>query len=186
MSKAIVLLADGFEEVEGLTVVDLLRRADIEVETVSIMETKKIIGRSRIQVKADEELDKAVTDDADMIILPGGQPGTTYLGQNEKVKKLLLKFDKEGKKIAAICAAPTVLGKYGLLKGKRATCYPGCEDQLIGAEVVLDQEVVQDGNITTSRGAGTAIPFALKLIEELLDADEADAIRREIIYQTTL
>lgn len=186
MSKAIVFLADGFEEVEGLTVVDLLRRAQIDVETVSIMETKKVIGRSRIQVKADQELGKAVFDDADMLVLPGGQPGTTYLGENEKVRKVLLKFDKEDKKIAAICAAPTVLGKYGLLKGKRATCYPGCEDQLTGAEIVLDEEVVKDGNIITSRGAGTAIPFALKLIEELLDADAAETIRKDIVFRTTV
>jgi 4-methyl-5(b-hydroxyethyl)-thiazole monophosphate biosynthesis len=186
MSKVSVLLADGFEEVEGLTVVDLLRRAGIEVETVSIMETRRVIGRSRIQIKADTDLEEAEFGDVDMIVLPGGQPGTTYLGQSEKVKKLLLKFAEKGKQIAAICAAPTVLGSLGLLKGRRAACYPGCEDQLVGAEVVLDQEVVVDGNITTSRGAGTAIAFSLQLIENLLDAEAAENVGRGIVYKTTI
>ncbi len=185
--KAIVFLADGFEEVEGLTVVDLLRRAEIQVETVSIMNSKsnKVEGRSHITVRADLMFDEADFKNADLLVLPGGQPGTTYLGEHEGVKKLLMDANAAGRKIAAICAAPSVFGKYGILDGRRATVYPGMENRLGKAEVVINEEVVVDGHITTSRGAGTAVPFALELIRQLRGEEIAESVRKSIVFQTT-
>ncbi|MEE3419792.1 MAG: DJ-1 family glyoxalase III [Lachnospiraceae bacterium] len=183
MSRVLLFLADGFEEVEALTVVDLLRRADIDIKTVSISDSKTVIGRSRITVEADMMQKDASFDDAEMLVLPGGQPGTTYLSRDRHLAKELKKFNEAGKKIAAICAAPTVFGGLGLLEKKRATCYPGCESMLTGAQVVLDEEVVVDGNITTSRGAGTAIPFALSLIGQLVGQDMADQVKRGIVFR---
>lgn len=183
MSRVLLFLADGFEEVEALTVVDLLRRAGVDVKTVSISDTKKVIGRSRITVEADIMQKEANFDEAEMLVLPGGQPGTTYLSRDKHLGKELKKFNDEGKKIAAICAAPTVFGGLGLLEKRRATCYPGCESQLTGAQVVLDEEVVVDDNITTSRGAGTAIPFALSLIEQLVGEDMARQVRYGIVFR---
>ncbi len=185
MSKVCVFLADGFEEVEGLTVVDLLRRADIKVDTVSIMKSKssKIEGRSKIVVHADLMFDEENFKDVEMLVLPGGMPGTTYLGEHEGLKELILKFDKHEKKLAAICAAPSVFGKYGVLDGRRATVYPGLENKLGKADVVLDEEVVVDGHVTTSRGAGTAIPFALELIRQLKGEEKAEEVRKSIIFR---
>ncbi len=187
MSKACVFLADGFEEVEGLTVVDLLRRAGVKVETVSIMKSKsnKVEGRSKIMVHADVMFEEASFKDVDLLVLPGGMPGTTYLGEHKGLRDLLLEFNRKEKLIAAICAAPTVLGKNGILDGKRAAVYPGLENQLGKADVVIDEEVVTDGHVTTSRGAGTAIPFALELIRQLEGEETAETIRKSIVYETT-
>lgn len=185
MSRVCVFLADGFEEVEALTVVDLLRRAEINVTMVSVSDSLQVRGRSNIAVIADELWDDAKPAKSDMLILPGGMPGVTYLEEHEGLRDLLVKFAEEGKEVAAICAAPTILGKLGILKGKKATVYPGAEVMLKGADVVLDKEVVTDGNITTSRGAGTAIPFALRLIEILSGAELADKIGKQIVYFCT-
>ena len=176
-----VFLADGFEEIEGLTVVDLLRRAGIEVTTVSITDSKTIHGAHGIDVLADRLFEEADFEVQDMLVLPGGMPGTLNLGAHEGVKEELAKAFAAGKFLAAICAAPSVLGKYGFLMGKKATSYPGFEAKLVGSECVLDSVVV-DGNIITSRGMGTAIPFSLALIEQLLDAKTANKIGKAIIY----
>lgn len=176
-----VFLADGFEEIEGLTVVDLLRRAGIEVTTVSITGSKTIHGAHGIDVLADKLFEEADYDAQDMFVLPGGMPGTVNLGVHAGVKEELAKANAEGKFLAAICAAPSVLGKYGYLIGKKATSYPGFEATLEGAECVADPVVV-DGNVITSRGMGTAIPFSLSLIEQLLDAKTANKIGKAIIY----
>ena len=131
MSKVNVYLADGFEEVEGLTVVDLLRRAGIETDMVSIMGRKEITGARKIPVLADKLFEEQ--DDPDVIVLPGGMPGTLHLKAHEGLADLIRKADKEGKLLAAICAAPTIYGEMGLLEGKNATCYPGMEDKLLGS-----------------------------------------------------
>ena len=166
MKKAYIFLADGFEEVEGLTAVDLLRRAGIEVVMVSIKDDVNIKGARGINVVADTTISESLTD-ADMVILPGGMPGTNYLKASDEVKNLVNAYNDAGKYVAAICAAPTVFGEMGILQGKKATCYPGLEHGLLGAMLPgEDYSVVQDGNIITSRGVGTAIDFALKLIEE--------------------
>lgn len=182
MSKVCVFLADGFEEVEAIMVVDMLRRAKIEVVTVSITGDLMVAGRSHIEIKADRLFEEIVDfDDVDMLVLPGGMPGTTYLEEYKPLTELLLEFDKRGKKLAAICAAPTILGKLGLLKGKEATCYPGMEDQLLGADW-QDKKAVVDGNIITSRGLGTSITFSLKLIEQLCGEEAAENVKDSVVF----
>lgn len=180
MSQVIVFLADGFEEIEGLTVVDLLRRAGVVVTTVSIKEDNKVVGAHNIPVLADITLSKADFETADMLVLPGGMPGTLHLGNCDMVTKKCLEFFQSGKEVAAICAAPSVLGDLGILEGKRCTCYPGFEERLKG--IVSSNSVESDGNITTSRGMGTAIPFVLKLIEKLVSKEKAEEIKTSIIY----
>ena len=183
MSKAYVFLADGFEEIEALAVVDILRRAGVDLTTVSIGASLLLEGRSSIKVEADVLFEEASMEDADLLVLPGGMPGTRYLGEHEGLKALLLEADRRGTYIAAICAAPTVLGMHGLLNGRRATCYPGMEEGLTGAEAVTVEEVVRDGHIITSRGAGTAIPFAIELIRILKGDADADSVAKGIVFR---
>lgn len=181
MSKVYVFLAEGFEEIEGLTVVDLLLRAGIETETVSIMETKQVKGSHGIEVSADRMFAELSYEDAELLVLPGGMPGTLNLGNHEGLCALLKKHYAEGKKLAAICAAPSVFGRLGFLKGRMATCYPGFESKLEGA-IVCTTKVAVDGNVTTARGMGAAIDFSLKLIEQLKDKETAAKISEGIIY----
>lgn len=182
MEKAYVFLADGFEEIEGLTVVDILRRAGVDTQTVSIMGRKEITGSHRIALQADLIFEEVSFEDGTLFVLPGGMPGTKHLGAHEGLASLLKKAAAEGKRVAAICAAPSVLGDLGLLEGKHAACYPGFEDRLKGAQVEFTP-VVTDGNITTSRGMGTAIPFALSLVAQLTDAEKAEELAKGIIYK---
>lgn len=182
MNEVSLFLADGFEEIEGLTVVDLLRRAGIELETVSIMGRKEIMGAHQIEVKADVLFEDADFANTKMLVLPGGMPGTRYLGEYEALRNLILSFNEEEKCVAAICAAPTVFGNLGILKGRKAVCFPTMEDGLKGAEVCYDR-VVTDGHITTSRGMGTAMDFGLRLIEILRGKELADKIASQIVYR---
>lgn len=181
MSKVYVFLADGFEEIEGLTVVDLLRRAKIETEMVSIMDTRQVKGSHGIAVSADSLFADQTYEDAEMLVLPGGMPGTLNLGNHEGLCELLKKHYAEEKKIAAICAAPSVFGKLGFLNGRVATCYPGFETQLEGA-IVCAAKVAVDGNVITAKGMGVAIDFSLKLIELLADKETANEISDGIIH----
>lgn len=181
MSRAYVFLADGFEEIEGLTVVDILRRAGVETSMVSITDRLQVTGSHQIPIRADVCIQEADFDSAELLVLPGGMPGTLNLGQCRALTERLVQFHKEGKKVAAICAAPSVLGDLGILEGKKACCYPGFEERLKGAEVVFD-EVAADGNVTTSRGMGTAIPFALALVEQLVSKEKAMELKKGIIY----
>ncbi len=181
MSKVYVFLAEGFEEIEGLTVVDLLRRANIETEMVSVMEGKQIRGSHGIKVTADSMFADVDFSDADLLVLPGGMPGTLNLGNHEGLCELLKKHYAEEKMVAAICAAPSVFGELGFLDGRVATCYPGFEGKLNGA-IVCATKVAVDGNVVTSKGMGTAIDFSLKLIELLVDKETADKIGEAIIY----
>ncbi|MBQ7936581.1 MAG: DJ-1/PfpI family protein [Clostridia bacterium] len=182
MSKIMVLLAEGFEELEAFAPVDLLRRAGAEVQTVSITETTTVTGARGIPAVADRTLSEADFEQMDLLILPGGYPGYVNLGKSEAVRRLILKTYESGKTIAAICGAPSVLGALGLLKDKKATCYPGMEQELHCKEVLLEK-VVEDGNIITSRGAGTAIDFALKLIERVISPAKAKEVGESIVYQ---
>lgn len=180
--KVCVFLADGFEEIEGLTVVDLLRRAGVEVTTASIMGHKNINGAHAIEVMADALAEDVNYEAQDMLVLPGGLPGTTYLGENEIVCEQVKTFAGQGKWIAAICAAPTVFGNLGLLDGKAATCYPSMEEELKCGSYRQDSVVVSE-NIITSRGMGTAIDFSLKLIEVLVSKEAADNLAKGIVYE---
>ena len=182
MKKAVVFLADGLEEIEGLTVVDLLRRAGVQVTTVSIREKEQMVtGAHNIVIRADSCFEDMDFASQDLLVLPGGMPGTTNLGNHAGVVGEIRKFYEEGKKIAAICAAPSVFGQMGILKGREATCYPGMESKLTGAKVVQTEVAVSD-HVTTSRGVGTAIPFALSLVSQLLDQPTADALAKSIVY----
>ena len=181
MANTAIFLADGFEEIEALTVVDLLRRAQIEIKTVSIMGRMDVIGSHNITVKADVLFDELDFSEVDMIILPGGMPGTTNLFNYEPLKEKIQEFADNGKLLSAICAAPTVYGKMGLLNGKNACCYPGCEKDLAGANTTTN-EVTVDGNFTTSRGMGTAIPFGLAIIERFQGKQAADEMAAKIVY----
>ena len=181
MRKAAVLLADGFEEIEALTVVDLLRRASVYVDTVSITYEYMVHGAHGINVQTEDLFDEVNFVEFDMIVLPGGMPGTTHLNEHSGVRRVVKDFAESGKYVSAICAAPSILGGLGLLKGKRAACYPSVEEKLSGA-VIMKVPVVQDGNIVTSRGMGTAIDFSLKLVEILTDKVKADELAESIIY----
>lgn len=176
MAKVYIFLADGFEEIEGLTPVDILRRGKVEVSTVSIMGRKEINGSHGIKVEADELFEEADFSDGAMLVLPGGLKGTNNLMAHEGLKKLLFEYDAAGKYVCAICAAPSVLGVNGLLKGKKAICYPGFEEKLEGATVIPGAKEVHDGNFVTSRGMGTAMDFSLKLLELMTDAGTAEKI----------
>ena len=179
MKRAVVFLADGFEEIEGLTAVDFMRRAGIEVITASVMKTKRIVGAHNIELYADEMAEDIDFEKIDMLVLPGGLPGADYLRKNEIVIKQCSDFAKCNKYVAAICAAPRVLGKLGILKGKRATCYPGFEKYLKGA-ICTDSPIEIDSNIITGKGPGAATQFALALIEALCGKTTAKKIKAEI------
>ena len=174
-------MADGCEEIEGLTVVDLLRRAGIAIDMVSIKADTKVRGSHAIVFEADTTAEKADWSSYTGVILPGGMPGTNYLKDSAAVRETVQAYCKAGKLTAAICAAPTVLGACGILKGKSATCYPGLEDQLTGARVSKDPVVV-DGNVITSRGMGTAIPFGLAIIAYFQGRDSAKAMAEKIVF----
>lgn len=181
MNKVFVFLADGFEEIEGLTVVDFLRRAEIDTVMVSVGDSKRIIGSHRIEVKADIMFHEVLEPEGSMFVLPGGMPGTLHLKEHEGLCKLLKKAYANGKYIAAICAAPTVLEACGLLEGKKATSYPAMEKELVSADYQTDKVVV-DGKIITSRGMGTAIDFAAKMVEIFKGTDTKDELLDSIVY----
>lgn len=175
-----VHLADGFEEIEALTVVDVLRRAEIPVKIVSVTGEKIVRGAHDVKVEADLLFEEADYENAEMIVLPGGLPGTTNLGKHDGLVGNIQAFAAEGKWLAAICAAPSILGQLSLLKGRNATCYPGLEEKMIGVNY-SEERVVQDGKFITSRGPGTSIDFALKLVEALKDSKVSDAVRAAML-----
>lgn len=181
MNRVYAFLADGFEEVECLAVVDLLRRANIETSLVSITGKLEVTGAHNIIVKADKLFEEIDYKEAEVLFLPGGMPGTKTLSEHEGLKEALLYFHEKNKRIAAICAAPSVLGQLNILKGKKATVFPGFEEMLLGAEVVGDSVIV-DGNIVTGKGMGVAIEFGLELIRLLMDEKTALEIRESIQY----
>ena len=177
-----MFLANGFEEIEALYTLDVLRRAGVDIKTVGVS-GKTAVGSHQIPVICDLiENEVSPEDEFDMIILPGGMPGSTNLDGSEVVDKFIAKADKDGKMICAICAAPFILGKRGLLRGKRATCFPGFENQLIGAETV-DAGCVRDGNIITGRAMGAAHEFALEILCALLGDDAAQKMKKSILLK---
>lgn len=181
MKKAFLFLADGVEECEALITVDILRRAGVDVTTVSINGSKQIKSSHNIIFMADSVFEDTDFADGNMFILPGGGVGTQNLKAHEGLKKLIFDSDLRKKYIAAICAAPSFLGSINLLLEKKATCYPGFEKELKGA-IYRKDKVVVDGNIITSRGLGTAVDFGLKLAEILMGKDVSKKIAEGIIY----
>jgi len=177
--KVIVPLAEGFEEIESVTIIDILRRAGINV-TVAGLKEGIIDGGHGIRVIPDTVIDKVSADDFDAIALPGGYPGFVNLGENEKVLNLVREMHDKNKFVTAICGAPSVLGKAGVIQGKRATVFPGMEDTLTGAQPSQDRVVV-DGKIITSRGPGTAMEFAIKLVEIMAGKDKAEEVTKSVL-----
>ena len=167
-------LADGFEEVEAIAPIDMLRRADVKVVTVGVT-GKTATGAHNIPLTADKKFNDIDFTNFDMLVLPGGMPGAKHLNEHEDLKNLISDFNSKGKLIAAICAAPMVLGGLGVLDGKRATCYPGFEPELIGAKTT-GESVVVDENIITGKGPGLIFDFGLRLVEQLLGIQD----RREV------
>ena len=181
MSKLGIFVANGCEEIEGLTVVDIARRAGLEIDMISINATKDVLGSHNIIFFADKTKTEADFDCYDGIILPGGMPGTLNLGADEVVTHTIRDFARQGKLVAAICAAPSVLGENHLLEGKCATCHPGFEEKLLGAKFV-EAPVMVDGNIITSRGMGTAIDFALAIVRYFTDDATVAKIKGGLVY----
>jgi len=177
-----VHLAYGFEEIEALTVVDLLRRVEVPAKLVSVTSEKKVTGAHNISVEADVLFEEADYDECQMIVLPGGLPGTFGLRDHEGLCAKITEFAAAGKKVSAICAAPLVLGGLGVLEGKKATIYPGMEEHLRGA-VHGEGRVVKDENIITSQGPGTAMDFALAIVEEFCGAQVAEDLRKDLILK---
>ncbi|KAA6352367.1 putative cysteine protease YraA [termite gut metagenome] len=169
MATMYVFFVDGFEEIEAITTVDVLKRAGLNVEMISVTDDRVVTGSHGIPILCDDLFEETDFDDAAMLLLPGG---TTALGECAGLCTLLTDFAKENKPIAAICAAPSILGKLGLLKGKKATCYPGFKKYLKGAEYTGEQ-VVKDGNIITGKGPGATIEFALTIVETMISKAKA-------------
>ena len=182
MSKIGIFMADGCEEIEGLTVVDIVRRVKLDIDTISITGKKQVTSSHNVTFLTDTTVEEADFSSYDGIVLPGGMPGTIHLGENETVNRVIREFASQGKLVAAICAAPSVLGQAEILKGKNATCHPGFEDKLLGANVKFEP-VVCDGNVITSRGMGTAIPFALEIVRYFLDDAAVEHVKTGLVYK---
>ena len=185
MKKILVILANGCEELEAVTVIDLLRRADLEVTTASLdsgAEVNPIKASRGVVLLADISLDEALKNHYDMVVLPGGLPGADYLDNDSRVRSLIQKMDSDKKFIAAICAAPKVLANAHLLENKQATSYPGVLDTMsLEKTHLLTDNVVIDGNIITSRGPATAMEFALSLIEQLVNKNKRDEVAKALL-----
>ena len=178
-----ILLTDGFEEIEALTPLDILRRAGLDARTVAVG-SKVAIGSHGIAVVCDMTADEVNLDEVTMAIFPGGMPGSLNLDASPFTDKIIESLIEKGGRLAAICAAPLILGRRGLLNGKAAVCYPGFENELVGARIPSESDVkaVTDGNIITAKGMGAAVDFSLAIIEALLGKDKAREIAAAIIY----
>ena len=180
MKTIYVFLAEGFEEIEALTPVDVLRRAGLNVETVSVMDEREVIGAHGVPVVADILFEEVNEADAEMLVLPGGMPGASNLDEHEGLSELIHLFASEGRALAAICAAPMVLGKRGVLDGRRATCYPGFESYLDGAEYT-GSLVETDGNIITGKGPGAAMDFAFTIVAKCCGHEKVAELKKEMM-----
>lgn len=182
MSRVAIFLAAGFEEIEALTVVDLLRRAGIEISMVSITGDRQVTGSHKIQVTADQLIEEVDFDVVDMIVLPGGMPGTENLEACGQLMGQVEAFHKAGKCISAICAAPSILGHRGMLKGRNACAFPEYESHLEGANVTRNEVEVSE-HITTARGMGCTIPFGLAIVERFLGKETAENLGKKVVYK---
>lgn len=178
MKPIFIFLTTGFEEIEAIATIDILRRAELNVKSVSLTDNKQVTGSHQISVLADLMFDEVDFSTPQMLVLPGG---TVKYNEHEALKKQINAFAQKGEKVAAICASPMVLGGLGLLEGKNATCYPGFEQYLKGATLQTDKAVVVDGNITTGRGPGLTIDFALKIVELVAGKEKRDAVAKGLL-----
>jgi len=179
MTKIIVALAEGFEEMEAIIPINVWRRAGFEVVTTSITDNIQVTGSHQITILADKLFNEDIFNDADMIFLPGGIPGSNHLDSHKGLQKQLLSFAEKGMKLGAICAAPLVLGHNSILKGKKATCYPGFEKELYDAEYTA-KSVQVDGNIITGKGAGVALEYALEVVKQFKGEDFAEQLAQKM------
>lgn len=182
MTKIAVQLAAGFEEIEAISIIDVLRRAEITVTVISVTNKLEVTGAHAIKILADQIFEETNFKDFDMIVLPGGMPGALNLKNHKGLQEQILNFHKQGKPLGAICAAPMVLGNLGILKNETATCYPGFEDQLKEAKV-SENKVERSGNIITGKGAGVAIEFALKIVELFKGEELANELAVKMIVK---
>lgn len=179
--KFLVFIADGFEEVEALTVVDYLRRMDIDVKMVSISDSKEVKGAHGIKVQTNMMISEVNHKDYIGLTIPGGMPGATNLRDNEKVIEIVKNMNEDGKLISAICAGPIVLERAGIIKDKNVTSYPGFEEELSDSNY-LEENVVVDKNIITARGPAIATDFALNIVEYLLDKSKREELEEDILF----
>ena len=185
MVNVLVPLAEGFEELEAITVIDLLRRANFNVITAGLDANPVRASRQNVLIP-DTSIDKIMQDQFDLIVLPGGLPGADNLRDNEHVQRLIKQQHSNNKKIAAICAAPKALAAAGILQGKKITCYPGALDQTDSSDFSISENDLEiDGNIITSRGPGTAMDFALSLIEQLGGRELRDSVADQMVRENT-
>ena len=176
MKTIFVFLADGFEEIEAITPIDVLRRAGLNVQTVSVMDKQTVSGAHGIPVVADKMFADIHLEDAEMLLLPGGLPGATNLDAHQGLSDMIMTFASEGKALAAICAAPLVFGNRGLLQGKKATCYPGFESYLTGAEYTAAL-VEKDDHFITAKGPGAAMDFAFAIVEKYCGVEKVNELK---------
>jgi len=182
MTKVAVPLASGFEEIEAVCIIDVLRRAEIEVKVISTTGKLEVTGSHNIKLMSDILFEHVNFEKIDMLVLPGGMPGANNLKNHVGLQKQILNFNKNGKPLGAICAAPLVFGNLGILKNKTATCYPGFEKQLLGAKVTGKSVEVSE-KIITGKGAGVAIEFALKIVEILKGKELSDELAKKMIVE---
>lgn len=176
-----LFLADGFEEIEAIAPIDIFRRADIKLTTVSISDSPIVTGAHNVKIFADILFAELQYDNDSLLFLPGGLPGTTNLESHQGLKYLIQNHSTQGGKIAAICAAPSILGKMNLLDGKEAICYPGFEDTLLGSSI-SKSNIVKSGSVFTAKAAGLAIQFALDIVSDLKGKELANQIKESIYY----
>ena len=181
--NVLIPLAEGFEEIEAVVVIDVLRRAGITVTTAATGSERIVTASRGVALVADTLWRDSDTENFDAIILPGGGPGTERLKANDSVRETVVAFNAQGKTVAAICAAPTVLAAAGILSGRAATCYPGCEPELAEARYTAEEPAVIDGNIITSQGPGTSFAFSLALVERLTDKETATKVAQDLLYK---
>jgi len=185
MATVLIPLAEGCEELEAVTIIDLLRRADITVITASLTDNTLVTASRGVRLIADTTLENVIYDDFNMIILPGGMPGTMHLDEDAHVQAIIKRLYQSGKAVAALCAAPLVLANMGLLNDKNVSCYPGVLHPADWPEIKLcDDSVVIDGNILTSQGPGTAMDFALAIIEYLINQETRNRVEADLVRPT--
>ncbi|MDY2777658.1 MAG: DJ-1 family glyoxalase III [Collinsella sp.] len=179
MASVAVLAADGFETIECLTIVDILRRGGVRATLVSVMGTRDVVSAQQVNVTCDTVLEDIDPDDYDYVVLPGGMPGTTHLRRDERVRSIVRDFAAR-KHVAAICAAPSILAELGLLEGRSATCFPGFEADFPEGSFAGGKRVVVDGNIITASAMGQALPFALEVLRDIAGDRAVEKVRDSI------